>query len=134
MPPDLINTGDAVRLFFHIVKKVCTSLEKILVRGEFGGCPDDCYFHGTARIAEMLNRYAKKLPTECPRRSDENFLTEEMRVLEETMGISLPQLPAKIGVPCQDLVNEVWEYVEDLVMKVLLQHSENFPRVQSSCR
>jgi hypothetical protein len=94
----------------------------------------------------MLNRYAKKLPTECPRRSDENFLTEEMRVLEETMGISLPQLPAKIGVPCQDLVNEVWEYVEDLVMKVLLQyvedlvmkvllqHSENFPRVQSSCR
>ncbi|KAG0551842.1 hypothetical protein BDA96_01G458200 [Sorghum bicolor] len=147
MPPDLINTGDAVRVFFHIVKKVCTSLEKILVRGEFGGYPDDCYFHGTARIAEMLNRYAKKLPTECPRCSDENFLTEEMRVLEETMGINLPNflprsafhvmLKKKVEMVSQvpqDLVNEVWEYVEDLVMKILLQHSENFPQVQSSCR
>jgi hypothetical protein len=147
MPLDLINTGDAVRVFFHIVKKVCTSLEKILVRGEFGGCPDDCYFHGTARIAvaEMLNRCAKKLPTECPRRSDENFLMEEMCVLEETMGINLPNfLPrsafhvmlkkkVEMCVP-QDLVNEVWEYVEDLVMKVLLQHFENFPQVQSSYR
>jgi hypothetical protein len=33
-----------------------------------------------------------------------------------------------------DLVNEVWNYVEDIVVKVLLQHSENFPQVQSACR
>ncbi|CAD6202988.1 unnamed protein product [Miscanthus lutarioriparius] len=144
MPPDLINTGDAVRVFFHIVKKVCTSLEKILVRGEFGGYADDCNFHGTARIAEMLH-----MQRSCQRNaqgSDENFLTEEMRVLEETMGINLPNflprsafhvmLKKKVEMVSQvpqDLVNEVWEYVEDLVMKVLLQHSENFPQVQSSC-
>ncbi|PWZ56864.1 Dynamin-related protein 4C [Zea mays] len=147
MPPDVINTGDAVRAFLHIVKKVCTSLENILVRGDFGCYPDDYYFHGTARVAEMLSRYAKKLPAECPRCSDEKFLAEEMRVLEETMSIKLPNflprsafhsmLKKKVemvsDVP-QDLVSEVWEYVEDLVMKVLLQHSENFPQVQSSCR
>ncbi|WVZ56334.1 hypothetical protein U9M48_006882 [Paspalum notatum var. saurae] len=147
MPPDLNNTGDAVRAFFHIVKKVCSSLEKILVRGEFDGYPDDCYFHGTARVVEMLNRCAKKLPRECPRRADELFLTEEMNVLEETTGINLPNfLPRSafhvmlkkklemVGQVPQDLVNEVWDYVEDLVMKILLQHSENFPQVQSSCR
>ncbi|CAL4938623.1 unnamed protein product [Urochloa decumbens] len=147
MPPDLNNTGDAVRMFFHIVKKVCTSLEKILVRGEFDEYPDDGYFHGTARIAEMIKRYAKKLPTECPKSSDELFLMEEMRVLEETMGINLPSfLPRSafhvmlkkkvemVGQVPEDLVSEVWEYVEDLVMNVLLKHSENFPQVQSSCR
>ncbi|CAL4913650.1 unnamed protein product [Urochloa decumbens] len=147
MPPDLNNTGDAVRMFFHIVKKVCTSLEKILVRGEFDEYPDDGYFHGTARIAEMIKRYAKKLPTECPKSSDELFLMEEMRVLEETMGINLPNfLPRSafhvmlkkkvemVGQVPEDLVSEVWEYVEDLVMNVLLKHSENFPQVQSSCR
>ncbi|KAG2553179.1 hypothetical protein PVAP13_9KG515500 [Panicum virgatum] len=148
MPPDLNNTRDAVRVFFHIVKKVCTSLEKILVRAEFDEYPDDCYFHGTARIAGMLNRYAKKLPTECPKRSDELFLMEEIHVLEETMGISLPNfLPRSafhvmlkkkvemVGQMPQDLVNDVWEYVvEDLVMKILLQHSENFPQVQPPCR
>lgn len=90
MPPDLNNTCDAVRVFFHIVKKVCTSLEKILVRAEFDDFPDDSYFHGTARIAEMLKWYAKKLPTKCPMRSDELFLMEEVRVVEETMGINLP--------------------------------------------
>lgn len=33
-----------------------------------------------------------------------------------------------------DLVREVWNYVEDLTLKVLLQHSNDFPQVQPSCR
>ncbi|KAL6645820.1 hypothetical protein ACP70R_017428 [Stipagrostis hirtigluma subsp. patula] len=147
MPPDLNNVGDAVRMFFHIVKQVCTSLQKILVQGEFGDYPDDHYFHGTARIAEMLQRYAKKLPAQCPRRSNEPFLMEEMHVLEETKGINLPNfLPrsafhvmlknkvATVDQMPQDLISEVWEYIEDLVIKIMLRHSENFPQVQSSCR
>ncbi|KAL6649618.1 hypothetical protein ACP70R_013842 [Stipagrostis hirtigluma subsp. patula] len=147
MPQDLNNVADAVRVFFHIVKQVCTSLEKILVRGEFDEYPEEREFHGTARIAEMLSGYAKKLPAQCPRSSDELFLMEELRILEETKGINLPNflprpaflvmLKKKIEtvdqVP-QDLVNGVWEYVEDLVMKILLKHSDNFPQVQPSCR
>ncbi|KAJ1254189.1 hypothetical protein BS78_K108100 [Paspalum vaginatum] len=132
MPPDLNNTGDAVRAFFHIVKKVCSSLEKILVRGEFDGYPDDCYFHGTARVAEMLNRYAKKLPRECPRRTDELFLMEEMDILEETMGINLPNfLPrSAFHVMLKEKLEMVGQVPQDLVTSTL----ENFPQVQSSCR
>uniref|UniRef100_K4AI31 Dynamin-type G domain-containing protein n=1 Tax=Setaria italica TaxID=4555 RepID=K4AI31_SETIT len=131
MPPDLNNTCDAVRVFFHIVKKVCTSLEKILVRAEFDDFPDDSYFHGTARIAEMLKWYAKKLPTKCPMRSDELFLMEEVRVVEETMGINLPNFLPRSAF---HVILKKKEYVEDLVMKILLQHSENFSQEQSSCR
>jgi hypothetical protein len=117
------------------------------VRGDFAEYPDEREFHGTARIAEMLSGYAKSLPPQCPTNSNEPFLMEEVRILEETKGINLPNflprsaflvlLKKKVEtidqVP-QDLVNGVWEYVEELVMKVLLKHSDNFPQMQSPCR
>ncbi|KAF7043598.1 hypothetical protein CFC21_052928 [Triticum aestivum] len=147
MPPDLNNVADAVRAFFHIVKRTCSSVEKMLVRGEFEECPDDRHFHGTARIAEMLNAYAKKLPAECPEHGSYLFLMEEVRILEETTAIKLPDflprsaflvlLKKKVQTVVQgphDLVREVWDYVEDLTLKVLLQHSTDFPQVQPSCR
>ncbi|XP_066353717.1 dynamin-related protein 4C-like [Miscanthus floridulus] len=147
MPQDLNNVADAVRVFFHIVKQVCNSLEKVLVRGDFAEYPDYREFHGTARIAEMLSGYAKSLPAQCPTNTKEPFLMEEVRILEETKGINLPNflprsaflvlLKKKVEtidqVP-QDLVNGVWEYVEELVMKVLLKQSDNFPQMQSPCR
>ncbi|GJN30949.1 hypothetical protein PR202_gb19297 [Eleusine coracana subsp. coracana] len=147
MPQDLNNVADAVRVFFRIVKQVCVSTEKVLVRGEFEEYPDDRDFHGTARVAEMLAEYAKKLPAQCPRSDHELFLMEEVRILEETKGINLPNflprsaflvmLKKKVEtidqVP-QELANGVWAYVEDLVIKILMKHSDNFPQVQSSCR
>ncbi|CAM0876971.1 unnamed protein product [Alopecurus aequalis] len=66
MPPDLTNVADAARAFFHIVKQVCASLEKLLLRGEFDDYPDDAHFHGTARIAEMLTRYGRVRPQGPP--------------------------------------------------------------------
>ncbi|RLN15506.1 hypothetical protein C2845_PM02G31090 [Panicum miliaceum] len=147
MPQDINSVADAVRVFFQIVKQVCNSLEKVLVRGDFEEYPDEREFHGTARIAEMLSGYAKKLPAQCPTSSDEPFLMEEVRILEETKGINLPNflprsaflvlLKKKVEtidqVP-QDLANDVWAYVEGLVMKILQKHSDNFPQMQSPCR
>lgn len=152
MPPDLTNVADAARAFFHIVKQACASLEKILLRGEFDEYPNDTHFHGTARMAEMLTRYARDMPAQCPTPStaqaqQELFLVEEMRILEETRGINLPNfLPRSallvllkkkvetiMHVP-HHLVKQVWDYVGDLVMSILLHHSHNYPQVQSSCR
>jgi GTP-binding protein EngB required for normal cell division len=146
MPPDLKTVGDAVREFYHIVKKVRASLDKLLVRGEFDEYPDDRHLHGTARIADMLERYARRLPAaDCTER--EPFLAEEMRVLEETKGITLPnflprsallvllkkKVESVVQVP-HDLVTQVWNYVEQLVMGMLQHHSRSYPQVQPSCR
>ncbi|KAL6885440.1 hypothetical protein ACP4OV_010219 [Aristida adscensionis] len=148
MPPDLATVADAVREFYHIVKKARASLEKVLVRGEFDEHPDDRRLHGTARIAEMLAGYASRLPALCPApASGEPFLAEEMRVLEETKGINLPnflprsallvllrkKLESVANVP-HDLVAQVWGYVEELVMSILQRHSRSYPQVQPSCR
>nr|CAD1837605.1 unnamed protein product [Ananas comosus var. bracteatus] len=51
-----------MRVLFHILKQARETLEKILVRGEFDDFPDDSRLHGTARVAEMLHKYAAKLP------------------------------------------------------------------------
>ncbi|KAJ1269909.1 hypothetical protein BS78_06G013900 [Paspalum vaginatum] len=150
MPPDLNTAADAVREFYHIVKQVRASLEKVLVRGEFDEYPDDRRLHGTARIAEMLDDYASKLPAHCLERErdgGEPFLAEEMRVLEETKGINLPNfLPRSallvllkkkvetiVHVP-HHLVAKVWDYVEELVMGILQRHAHSYPQVQASCR
>ena len=146
MPPDLNNVADAARAFFHIVKQVCASLEKLLLRGEFDEYPDDAHFHGTARIAEMLTRYGRELPAQ-PQPKAQLFLVEEMRVLEEARGITLPNfLPRSalqvllkkkvetiVHVP-HGLVKQVWEYVGDLVMRIVLRHSHDYPQIHSSCR
>jgi GTP-binding protein EngB required for normal cell division len=147
MPPDLSNVADAARAFFHIVKQVCASLEKLLLRGEFDEYPDDASFHGTARVAEMLATYGREMPALPQRPAAQLFLVEEMRVLEESRGITLPNfLPRSalqvllkkkvesiVHVP-HGLVKQVWEYVGDLVMRILLRHSHDYPQVQSSCR
>ncbi|KAL6645818.1 hypothetical protein ACP70R_017426 [Stipagrostis hirtigluma subsp. patula] len=130
MPPDLNNVADAVRVFFHIVKQVCTSLEKILVRGEFDEYAEEREFHGTARIAEMLSGYAKKLPAQCPRSSDELFLMEELRILDETKGINLPNfLPrSAFHVMLKKKIETVVQVPQDLV------NGESTIGVQPSCR
>ncbi|CAL5033792.1 unnamed protein product [Urochloa decumbens] len=149
MPPDLNTVADAVREFYHIVKQVRASLEKLLVRGEFDEYPDDRSFHGTARITEMLSGYAGKLPAQCSmrQRDGEPFLAEEMGVLEETKGINLPnflprsallvllrkKVESVMHVP-HDLVAQVWDYVEELVMGILQHHSRSYPQVHPSCR
>nr|AHW98566.1 dynamin protein [Oryza punctata] len=148
MPPELCSVADAVREFFHIVKQVRASLEKVLVRGEFDEYPNDRHHHGTARLAEMLEGFARRLPAAAATASDgEPFLVEEMRVLEETKGINLPNFMPRSAlhvllnrkvesiahVP-HDLVRQVWDYVEDLVLKALQRHSRSYPQVQPSCR
>ncbi|GJN12041.1 hypothetical protein PR202_ga30284 [Eleusine coracana subsp. coracana] len=151
MPPDLGTVADAVREFYHIVKQTRASLEKLLVRGEFDEYPDDHGRHGTARIAEMLDSYASKLQAQAQAQAQDadssSFLVEEMRVLEETKGINLPnflprpafqvllrkKLESIEHVPHR-LVTQVWDYVGDLVMGILHHHSRSYPQVQPSCR
>uniref|UniRef100_A0A0E0GXD1 Dynamin-type G domain-containing protein n=3 Tax=Oryza TaxID=4527 RepID=A0A0E0GXD1_ORYNI len=146
MPPELCTVADAVREFFRIVKQVRASLEKVLVRGEFDEYPNDPNHHGTARLAEMLEGFARRLPAAAAT-NGEPFLVEEMRVLKETKGINLPNFMPRSAlhvllnrkvesiahVP-HDLVREVWDYVEDLVLKELPRHSRSYPQVQPSCR
>ncbi|PKA63028.1 Dynamin-related protein 4C [Apostasia shenzhenica] len=146
MPRNLSSVADAMRAFMGIISKAMESLSKLLVRGEFDEFPEDKKMHGTARISEMLNAYSGELPSDFPT-ENESFLMEEIEVLRETRGIGLPNflprsaflvlLQKKInGVSStpEMFVLRVWEYVEQVVIRVFNQFSENYPPLQASIR
>ncbi|KAJ1692758.1 hypothetical protein LUZ63_009456 [Rhynchospora breviuscula] len=93
----------------------------------------------------MLHNYRAQLPAEkCPT-GDEQFLMEEVWVIQEAKGIRLPNfLPRSaflailknrietISHMPRELVDTVWEYVEKLTIQIMLRHCENYPQLKTA--
>ncbi|CAK9166586.1 unnamed protein product [Ilex paraguariensis] len=147
MPHNLTSVPEAMSALMQIIGSSVESLRKVLLRGEFEEYPDDKHMHCTARLSEMLNQCARELQKSSEDNYKDNFLMEEIRILEETRGIGLPNfLPrAAFLMILQKKVNEisgapvefvckVWEYIEKVVVAVLMRHSEHYPQLESSTR
>lgn len=144
MPKNLSSVGDAMRAFVHMLSSAKECLRNILIRGEYGEYGDsDEEMHVRARLAGMLSKYAKELPSQCPA-SETKFLMDEIKVLEEFKGIGLPNflprtafitlLRRKIkqisDIP-HEFIIKVWGYLEVVVVKVILKDCQ---LLQSSTR
>ncbi|KAK6158198.1 hypothetical protein DH2020_005512 [Rehmannia glutinosa] len=149
MPKHLTSIAEAMTTFMHILGFAKESLRKILLQGEFDEYQDVQAMHGTARLAEMLNKYSEELQSEklVENGSKENFLLDEIKILEETKSIGLPNFLPKtafhtllqkkvkaISLKPFDFVEKVWSYVENVVISVLLKHSDNYPQLLSCTR
>ncbi|KAF9590505.1 hypothetical protein IFM89_035714 [Coptis chinensis] len=134
-------------VFMQILGSTKESLRKILVRGEFDEYLDDSEMHCTVRMAEMLDKYTKLLQPSSDESAKDKFLMEEIAVLEETKLIGLPNfLPRtafltilqrklkKISGTPIELVEEVWNYIENVVVRVVIFHSEGYLQLQNSFR
>ncbi|KAK3441345.1 hypothetical protein EUGRSUZ_B01390 [Eucalyptus grandis] len=145
MPKKLSSIEEAVMAFVQIMGSAKESLRKVLLGSEFDEYPDDKDMHCATRLVEMLNHYADELRTESKRWS--NFLFNEIEVLKEAKGIGLPDfltrtafltlLQRKVeGILSKQpsLGVRVWDYIETVVIRVLMRHSENYPQLQSLTR
>ncbi|KAL7584906.1 hypothetical protein Lser_V15G45188 [Lactuca serriola] len=143
LPRILTSIPDAMAAFMQIVGSLKETFQKILIRGELEY--DDKEMHCNARLAEMLDEFTKEL-----HKSDkisENFLVEEMLVLEEANGIRLPfflsnsafqyLLKKKVN-DVSDLpisfLNKVWGYLEIVCARVLMDHCGNHPQLLPSIK
>nr|DAD23946.1 TPA_asm: hypothetical protein HUJ06_025409 [Nelumbo nucifera] len=146
LPQHLSSPAEAMTAFMRILGSAKESLKKILVRGEFDEYPDDKFMHCTARLSDKLNEYSKELNMK-QEDSKEKFLMEEILLLEESKGIELPNfLPRtaflailqrkvkEVSITPIKFVQEVWNYVEEVVVRVLMKHSESYPQLQSCTR
>ncbi|KAJ0988654.1 hypothetical protein J5N97_007010 [Dioscorea zingiberensis] len=144
MPQNLSTVADAMRAFMNVLSSMKETLKKILVRGEYDEYPDDFEMHGAARIVDMLNQYSKELPANPLVINEGEFLMEEIQVLEEAKTVGLPNfLPEsafktllrrkidRISHFTLEFVNQVWNYIEEVVIKVLIRHSDNYPQLQA---
>ncbi|XP_030540787.1 dynamin-related protein 4C-like isoform X3 [Rhodamnia argentea] len=147
LPKILSSVAEAMTAFMQILGSAKESLRKILIRGEFDEYPEEKNMHCTARLVEKLNEFSNELQN-CPENDPRNnFLLEELDVLEEAKGIGLPNflprsafltlLQRKVkGISSKppSFVARVWDYIEGVVIRVLMHHSENYPQLQSSTR
>ncbi|KAJ7953923.1 Dynamin-related protein 4c-like [Quillaja saponaria] len=145
LPKSMTSVADAMTAFMRIIGLAKESLRKILLTGEFDEYPDEKKMHCTARMVEMLDNYSNQLHQCAESDPSKDFLMEEIRVLEESKLVGLPNfLPRAVflsmlqrkvkEISCTpiDFVDEVWNYIEDVVICVLARHSENYYQLQMS--
>ncbi|KAL5994960.1 hypothetical protein ACLOJK_025017 [Asimina triloba] len=148
MPQKINSVVHAMQAFMSIVGAVKESLKKVLLRGEFEDYPDEPGMHSTARMAEMLDAYYADLKSKSESAVDDllanNFLMPEIRVLEEAKGIGLPNfLPRTafliilhrmvivIAVAPVEFVQRLLNYIEGVVIFIVIEFSEDYPQFQS---
>ncbi|KAL2343247.1 hypothetical protein Fmac_004532 [Flemingia macrophylla] len=147
LPTNLATVADAMTAFMHIIGLIKESLRKILLRGEFDEYADDKKMHCTARLAEMLDSYSHDLFNCVESDATKNFLMDEIRVLEEAKWIGLPNFMSRTaflsilqqkvrGISDMPIsfVENVWNYLEDVLISIINRHSENYTQLLFSTR
>ncbi|KAK4435356.1 Dynamin-related protein 4C [Sesamum alatum] len=149
LPKHLNSVTEAMTTFMHILGSAKESLRKIILQGEFDEYPDATEMHCTARLAEMLNQYSADLQSKKFVDNDpsKNFLLDEIKVLEETKSIGLPNfLPRaafrtllqkkvmEVSLIPIEFVNKIWSYIENVFVSILLRHCDNYPQLVSCTR
>ncbi|PWA85556.1 dynamin central domain-containing protein [Artemisia annua] len=140
LPVTLKSVPDAMVAFMQIVSSLKETLQRILIRGELDQYEDDNQMHCNARLVEMLDEFSIELNTSI--KFSEDFLVEEMKVLEEANGIRLPTfLPHSVflcllqrkvntisNMPVS-FVDKVWSYLETVCVRVLTDRCDNYPQL-----
>nr|XP_043630275.1 dynamin-related protein 4C-like [Erigeron canadensis] len=144
-PRNLTTIPEAMAAFMQMVGSFKETLQKILIRGEFDAYVDEKEMHCDARLIEMLDNLSKELHKSV--KFSDNFLVEEMLILQEANGIRLPNfvphsmflllLQRKVN-GIADLpvafADEVWDYIETVCINVLVAHAGNYPQLLSSVK
>ncbi|GAB4835603.1 hypothetical protein Ancab_000511 [Ancistrocladus abbreviatus] len=104
MPQSLDSVAEALTAFMRILSMAKESLKKIFIRGKYDEYPDDKEMHCSARLAEMLNQYS-----------------------DELQGKGKSKVKRISHTPVE-FVNRVWGYIEGVVVSVIVQHTDSYPR------
>ncbi|XP_071727205.1 dynamin-related protein 4C-like [Rutidosis leptorrhynchoides] len=144
---NLMSISHGMTGFMQIIGSVESSLEKILIKGEFDEDVDDKDMHGTVRLVEMLDEFSEQLHTSI--KFPNNFLVEEIEVLEKTNGTRLPYLyPRSVFLQLLrrkvtiisdlpiEFVKKVFDYLETVCLRVLIDRcgNNNYPWLLSSMK
>ncbi|KAM2229321.1 hypothetical protein ACFX1S_013860 [Malus domestica] len=114
MPKSLTSVAEAMTAFMQIIRSAKKSLRKFLLRGEFEEYSDDRHMHCTETKRIILPNF---LP--------HNAFITVLELESKVNGIS--------SIPL-GFVEKIWSYIEDVVVSVLMRHSENYYKLQLSAK
>ena len=147
LPKAMSNVAEAMTAFMRIIGLIKESLANILLRSKYDEYPNESRMECKARLVEMLNSFSDELKN-CPQSDPtRNFLMDEIKHLEKAKEISLPNflprtaflaiLQEKVNgissIPVA-FVGKLWDYIEEVVITVLMNHVENYYQLQLSTR
>ncbi|KAL8151005.1 hypothetical protein V2J09_020813 [Rumex salicifolius] len=145
MPRNFTSAADAMTGFVRILGSTKDSLRKILIAGEFDDFRDEAKMHCTSRLAELMDGYFNNLQQSTA--NEGLFLMEEVTILEDSKGIWLPNfLPRSVFLTFLHgkmrvinptpaaFIEGVWDYLEEVVSRVMMNHYTNFPQLHSTMR
>ncbi|KAL8264302.1 hypothetical protein R6Q59_022432 [Mikania micrantha] len=140
LPRNLTSVSEAMGTFVQIVGCFKETLQKILIRGELEDYEDYKQMHCNARLAEMVDKLSQDLQSSV--NFTENFLVEEMQILEEANGIWLPHfLPHLVFSSLRKrrvngasnlsvcFVNKVYGYLEIVCVRALMDCCGSYPQL-----
>ncbi|KAK7359265.1 hypothetical protein VNO77_01218 [Canavalia gladiata] len=147
LPVNLASVANAMTAFMRIIGLSKESLRKLLIRGEFDEYSEDKNLHCTARLVEMLDSFSSDLWTCDHSDPTKNFMEDEIKVFEESRLIALPNFVQRtvfltilqrkvsgIARKPREYVEDVWKYLENVVITVLMRHSRDYHQLQMSTK
>jgi GTPase SAR1 family protein len=147
MPKIMSSPVEAMTTFMQVIGSTKDSLRKLFLRGEFEEYSDDKHMHSSTRLAEMLNSFSNELQNCADNDPTKDFLIEELDILEESKSIGLPNfLPRnafivllqkkvdRVSKMPVEFIEQVWDYIEEIVLSVLMRHSDNYYMLQLLAR
>ncbi|MFS7921246.1 putative dynamin central domain, GTPase effector domain, Dynamin superfamily [Helianthus anomalus] len=121
LPRNLTSVPDAMVTFIQIVGSLKETLKKILIQGEFDEYENDNEMHCDARLAEMVLEEANgiRLPNFLPRSVFLSLLKRKVNAISD--------LPVSF-------VNKVWDYLEIVCARVLIDRCGNYSQLLPSMK
>ena len=147
LPKAMSNVAEAMTAFMRIIGLIKESLTNILLRSKYDEYPNESRMECKARLVEMLNSFSDELKN-CPQSDPtRNFLMDEIKHLEKAKEISLPNFLPRTAflailqekangissIPVA-FVGKLWDYIEEVVITVLMNQVENYYQLQLSTR
>ncbi|GJX93176.1 dynamin-related protein 4C-like protein [Tanacetum coccineum] len=142
LPHHPATTTETMAVFMQIIGSSKDSLRKLLIAGEFDEYVDDLGMHSTARLSTMLNEFYNELQNTSKIHFLDNFLVDEILVLEEANGIWLPNFIPRSAVQSLmrkkmhtisqipvSFIEKAWDHIELVLVRVLASNCEHYPQL-----
>jgi hypothetical protein len=146
LPRGFSSSADAMLEFMKAMDAIKGTLNRITMLGDFEEFEDEPDMHCTACLSRIFKTYSQDL-LKASTISGEHFLSQEIMLLEEAQGITLPNiLPHtalvsllknhidSISETSRDLAMHVCDYLDKVICRVIDLKTESFPKLQSVSR
>ncbi|WMV56138.1 hypothetical protein MTR67_049523 [Solanum verrucosum] len=140
LPQHSSSVAEALATFMRIQSLAIESLKKTFLGVESDEYTEDfekqCFAKWSELIDLELKQYSAELRSKYPDEKEDNLFVELM-FLNEAQRIGLPNfldvLQKKvrdISATTEEFVGKLWNYIEGVVIKVLMHHSGSCPELQ----